>query len=505
VAVRPDAIGRRALLAFVVLVLTGITGCAGRTQSLRTPTDLAEPGGLPAQEVTCEVLSGFRGADWYSSDGGENWVERGSYFVVCRSESGAGSPGEPEDTDEPTARNLAMQGALEQAYGYAFERLEFRGIRYGQRKLAEMVRDKAASRARGEDVDFPRLTFADAVEERCSSTSERGDTYRASVLAEYPIASLRGDVNNARWRAERVANEASVLASSARGLLDQGRWFDATIELSSALDLLASVNEQPDVLEAQRQISELIARVAGALSVEPLDEVQVLEIGERKTVELGFVWTYRWNGRDVRAAHLPVRFEPRGFEAVFDNDSETDEDGAAVCRVVVAFGTPGECFLEPVLDRGVMAGALGDVYDDKLFRVERKSVPVFLVAGSHSLTACIEVDGLGRADEAQLVSGFTRRMELDGFRVEECGSDVDIVVTVGADIRSSGSTGAGATVTVRLDASAFDQRIASVIGSPAIVVRECEPEVRDSEVLALKEAGRLLAAYLHRRALLSGG
>ena len=502
---RGDTIVRGASLAFVVLVLTGIAGCAGRTQSYGTATDLAGSGDIAAQEVTCEVLSGSRGADWYSSDGGENWVERGSHFIVCRSERGAGSPGEPEDADELTVRSLAMQGALEQAYAYAFERLEFRGIRYGRGKLAEMVRDKAASRARGEDVDFPRLTLADVVEERCSGTPERGDTYRASLLAEYAIASLRGDVNNARWRAERVASEASVLASSARGLLDQGRWFDAAIELSAALDLLAGVNEQPDVLEAQREISDLIARVAGTLSVEPLDGVQVLEIGERKVAELGFVWTYRWGGRDVRAAHLPVRFEARGFEAVFDNDSETDGDGVAACRVVVAFGSPGEYSAEPVLDADVLAGALGDVYDETLFRIERKAVPVFLVAGSHSLTACIEVDGLDPTDEAQLVSGFARRMELDGFRVEECGPTVDIVVTVGADIRSGGSTGADATVTVRLNASAFDQRIASEIGSPTIVVREDEPEVRDSEVLALKEAGRLLAAYLHRRALLSGG
>jgi 16S rRNA U1498 N3-methylase RsmE len=63
---------------------------------------------------------------------------------------------------------------------------------------------------------------------------------------------------------------------------------------------------------------------------------------------------------------------------------------------------------------------------------------------------------------------------------------------------------------VVLSASAFDQRTASELGATQITavetvdVESSEGGKREAEVLALKEAGRLLAVYFGPRILASG-
>ena len=56
-----------------------------------------------------------------------------------------------------------------------------------------------------------------------------------------------------------------------------------------------------------------------------------------------------------------------------------------------------------------------------------------------------------------------------------------------------------------IDASAFDQRLAVDVGSVTLdTAADSEEGQREAEVLALKEAGRILASYFSRRMLVSG-
>jgi hypothetical protein len=107
------------------------------------------------------------------------------------------------------------------------------------------------------------------------------------------------------------------------------------------------------------------------------------------------------------------------------------------------------------------------------------------------------------------MSGFARRMERDGYRLDVCDPEVDVVVTGILSLSTDGGPSSW-TARVVLSASAFDQRTASDLGSTRITASETvdvgdsEEGRREAEVLALKEAGRLLAVYFGPRILASG-
>ena len=99
-------------------------------------------------------------------------------------------------------------------------------------------------------------------------------------------------------------------------------------------------------------------------------------------------------------------------------------------------------------------------------------------------------------------------MERDGFRMGDCGPDVDVVVTGEVSLRTTGGPGSW-TVEAVVAGSAFDQRTARGLGETsvrAVQVSNADEGAdgrRDAEVLALKEAGRLLAVYFRPRILSS--
>ncbi len=453
------------------------------------------------EERVCTVIEGDAGASWFADREDRTWTEGGSYFAVRVSDVGSGV-GVVEGPQ--TSPDAARRNAVATAYRFAFQRLASRGVSYEDWQLKRMVEDRVEAVMRGDEVDFPRVKIDGMVVEECSRRGGGAETYRASVLAEYPISHLRGDVNNAELYGQRVRNEAGVLVSSARSLFADGRWLEALVELGKARDLLDTACRQPVGESASEEVGSLMDWAAGSLGVESIGGVQVLDVGERREVEIPFRWSYEWNGRRVMASRLPVSFRPHGFDAVFDNDSETDDSGTASCRVVVAYGEPGEHAIEPRLDFDVISAALGGDYAD---RIEPFSGPlrrVFLVEGAHALSVCLEIEGVGSADAAQLRAGFARRMEREGFSLEECGADVHVVVSARVELKS-GAVGEQWTASASVAASAFDQRTALVIGRPSVLANETAPEGRrESEVLALKEAGRLLAAYLTDRILMSG-
>ncbi len=451
----------------------------------------------------CSVVEGDGDASWRAGEGERSWNDRGSYFVVAESDVASGTGG-GEAGERYASADEAESGAVARAYEFAFEKLASRGVAYEDRQLRRMVNERVDIFMQGGETDFPRISINDVVIEACGHPAREAETYRASVLAEYPISRLRGDINNAKWYAARVLNEAGVLVSSARSLFSDGRWLDALLELKRARDLLDTACRQPVVEGPAEQVPSLMQWAAGSLSVEAEEGIRVLDVGERREVDIPFRWSYEWEGRKVMAARLPVTFRAHGFDAVFDSDPETDDSGTAECRVVVAYGDPGEYAIEPRLDFGVLSSALGGAYAAGLEPFSGPLHRVFLVENAHALSVCLEVSGVGASDEGQLRSGFARRMERDGFRIEECGPDVDVVVSVRAEMNSRAIDDGWSTV-VSVDGSAFDQRTALVIGRPSVLCEErAGTGERESEVLALKEAGRLLAAYLTHRILMSG-
>ncbi|MFH1502237.1 MAG: hypothetical protein ABIG03_04245 [Candidatus Eisenbacteria bacterium] len=478
-----------------------LCGCAARNETgVPTPHE-QDPAPLLKVVPRCLAVEGSVDSSWYSREPGETWTEGGSHFLVCRSE-----PEWPVTDAEGgrEGRDAAEDEALQEAYAFAFERLAARDVSFEGWQVEAMVEDRVRSHARGESVDFPRIRIAARVIETCERPPSDGEAWRASLLVEYPIAYLRGDVNNARWHARRVGNEAHVLVASAKDLFAAGRWFDALLELKRARALFRTVASRPDLERSIGTVDSLMRWAAAALSVDAVDGVQVVEVGERRDVELAFGWSYEWEGENVGAVRLPVSFRPHGFGAVFASDAETDDTGAAVCRIVAAYGDAGEHAIEARLDHGVLVEALGPVYAGSIEPYEGPLHPVFLVEGAHALSVCVEMKGLDAGDETHVMAGFERRMERDGFRLEGCSPEVDVVIRADGGKRSSGAEERW-TARVALSASAFDQRTASDIGRPSIHVEESSTEgPREAEVLALREAGRLLAAYLSNRILASG-
>ena len=92
--------------------------------------------------------------------------------------------------------------------------------------------------------------------------------------------------------------------------------------------------------------------------------------------------------------------------------------------------------------------------------------------------------------------------------MDECGPGVNVVVTGRLTIERRGEA-EDRVVEVALDASVFDQRTATDLGGTTITTTQVvdsgisEEGMREAEVLALKEAGRLLAVYFGPRILAS--
>ncbi len=249
----------------------------------------------------------------------------------------------------------------------------------------------------------------------------------------------------------------------------------------------------------------------------------IIEVGFESLSDavVEFSCTYEWQGRTVGGIGVPVVFGIAGAGAILDADPVTDESGTAVCRIIAAYGRPGEYEIVARLDADVVGAAGCAGFGREIRAVARRSreitsltaddrTPVasrriFLVEGAHAISVCVDLEAESATDRAQARAGFVRRMEHDGFRVEECGPDVDVVVTGEVVVLASSVEGrwsAEATLT----GAAFDQRSAADVGETRVTVLETSDEgQREAEVVALKEVGRLFAVYLSKRILTSGG
>jgi hypothetical protein len=205
---------------------------------------------------------------------------------------------------------------------------------------------------------------------------------------------------------------------------------------------------------------------------------------------------------------------------VLQGEPLTDCSGAAACRIVAAYGPPGEYELTVSVDEdaahAALTGAMGGVSrtspEDAV--EPRRAAPlaghrVHLVTGAHAVSVCATFGDRDDADAALVADGFIRRMERDGFAAGKCDPNVDIVVTGEFSLAAQDESDSW-TAQVTLAATAFDQRTASGLGATRVRASQRadgeagEEERREAEVLALKEAGRLLAVYFGPRMLASG-
>jgi hypothetical protein len=449
-----------------------------------------------------------------------------------------------------TTQREAMADAAECAADAALELLSQRGVAYDEERRRGIVDEVVGAAVRGADIAFPRMTIVARGWEECMAVAEDTaagpDTiWRAAILVEYPIRYLRGDVNNVLWERSRAANEAEVLRASAEDHLSAGRWHDGLLDVARIAGVVLATGVPTtgvpttivdDTLEftVTRELASIDARLrellrwsrfaAGAaetLSARAAAGVDVVEIGAAANAIVEFHCTYEWNGVTVPAVGVPVRFDMPGASAVLDAGPLADESGTATCRIVAAYGPPGAYELTVSLDVAAAhaavsrpPGAAGVPLDSADALPPHLSGPlahgtIHLVAGAHAISVCAQFGDPPDADAAQVMSGFTRRMERDGYRMGACDPGVAVVVTGAFSLSTHGGRDSW-TAEVVLSASAFDQRTASELGATRITATETvdgensEEERREAEVLALKEAGRLLAVYFGPRILASG-
>jgi hypothetical protein len=490
-----------ALLTLIALAVVMLSGCASKREGR-----VAEPAAA-AGSWECAVVDGDLDAPWYAREAGSWWNDSGSYFIVHRSSPEslvlAADPGAAALLPE-TTEDAAVWEAVDAGASDVLRLLGLRDVEYTASEGARLRTRTSRALVGGRQPEFPRAQLAGLVTERCSVGHGAVETWRATILLEYPAAFLQGDANNARWEGQRLESEAGVLYDSARSFFGEGLWLEGLIELAAARRLLERAARPLEANGLVARIEEMMDWARHAVVVEPVSATAVVEIGAREAATAEFACHYEWDGRRIAATRVPIEFEARGFRAVLSCDVESDGNGAAKCRILSAYGEPGSYEIVPVLNARVVSAAVGHPLWGRAALDEGGVVQVFLVAGAHAVTVCLELDGADAQDGAQFRSGYNRRMEAGGFGVGECGPDTDVLVRAAVGV-SSGQQGEEWHAVAAVDASAFDQRSARTLGEAKITVAESSPDAaRDAEVLALKELGRLVAAYYSRRILAAG-
>jgi hypothetical protein len=474
-------------------------------------TRVESPGKSPAWE--CRPLEPGHEELWAGTPG--VWSsERGDMVSVHRTTS------KDEAGTLAASEGEAVAEAAAAAAGAALDLLEARGVRYSEERKKEIVADAAEAVAAGEEITFPRLKIASKSVEECTSPENRETAWRAALLVRYPLGLLRGDAVNVQWERSRALREVRVLAQSAADHFAEGRWLEGLRDRARALDVVERTGAltTPSGLEGYAPFEQELADALGEpalsdrsvvdIALTPRGEVDVLESGAAAGNIVEFACSYRWAGREVSAVGVPVRFAMEGAGAVLDAEPATDGTGTARCTIVAAYGPTGPYQLTAEVDRGVLAeSGLADPRVVGPSPGGAASSRVYLVEGAHALSVCARFECGDASDDAQLIHGLTRRLERDGYTVRECGPDVDAILsgTVSMFTRDdAGGAGEGAvwTTEVTVSASAFDQRVAARIGETVVTVTESSDRGRrETEVLALKEAGRLVAVYFAGRIL----
>jgi len=513
-------VGRLCLGAALVGTLFG---CASTVPSQKEPPDDV------SDRWICEAAEGTTAEPWYG--GFETWQEDGGVMSSVH-----GTPWGHGDEYGRASEEEALEEALTSAASGALDLLERRGLSYRSDRRAEIEERTVEALLEGGEPSFPRLRIGGKVVEHCRDEETGTDSWRARVLVQYPIGALKGDVVNATWERERILREVEVLRASADAHFAGGLWLDGKLDLERALDLLSEtgvplsdIRDRPDPTPAwgSRDATQAervrwhrreITDTGTPLSIESTGVLDVVEIGARAGAEAAFLVTCTWKGVTAPAIGVPMRYEVEGdVAAILDGDPVTDEEGIARCRILRAYGNPGEYRLVAAVDGDFVRAAGVSEFGDVVIGTSRPdgdrtlyeggpeaSQQLFLVTGGHGVTVCAYFSGERDRDASQARVGFVQRMANEGYLTEECSHDVDVVVTANVRLVTAVVPGSWiAEVTIR--GSAFDQRFARQIGETVLTFAEESGEgQRDAELLALREAGRLLAVYFSRRILTSG-
>lgn len=543
--------GRRGLFAIALAAAVCVTaaGCAPPPPAEETDTS------APAR-WECSLTGQ---ASPLPDDLGPDWKQDGASFVSVHSTA-------PKPGGEPgrAGRSEALTDAVTSAADAALNLLDQRGVGFGPERRRAIAEAAARAAATDREVVFPRFRIvgtrweecvrradplrpteapggADAPEHSQVPSAALADTvWKASVLVEYPIGHLRGDANNVLWERSRALSEAEVLLASAEERLRTGHWMAALYERARAVEVIEATGavfppgppyrgegtpRESELDERMRLASATVGLIADALtslSARPTARVEVVETRTRADVAAEFLFNYGWTGRETPAAGVPVRFSMPGAGAILRPEPQTDESGIARCVIVSAHAGPGEYLLtvepdmsvirtvDPSLDWPYTVDEDPGTAADRASSAASAAMVVYLVDDAHAVSLCLDFDAANRADAAQFVAGFRRRAESDGFLIEECDASVDIVlegrVSMESGVRYDDAADGVWVARVKATASAFDQRSATDLGEAAVSATERSEEgPREAEVIALKEAGRLLAIYFGSRILLQEG
>lgn len=492
-----------ACVALVAVCACGLVGCTSTAPGPKKDEvpDVTGPARWNCMEVRDEL-----GSAW--PDTSSPWRQSGGSLVSVHVSAVAGDLAATSEEAELSAATSAASAAL--------AALESRGVRFSADRKARIQARAADALARGDEPDFPRVRLPARSLMRCTRPGTEDVAWKAAAVAEYPIGLLRGDVNNIEWGRRRLSGEATVLSESAVSFLDDHRWFDGLIEFQKARAAIDSMGiplelpghggwdddrETASVRELAESVAATALSAAVSLRAEPVGAPVVLERGARVGAVMEFLFTFEWSGERVPAVGVPVVFEMPDGAALVDGRPETDRDGVARCTLVSAYGPEGESRLFAKAAPGVVA-----TLEELGAGVENAaaSQKVFLVQGGHAVSVCLEFRSSSSGDDELAEVGCAGRLARDGFAIEECGPDVDVLLRADVTVETE-SVGSGWETSVRMEASAFDQRTATELARTTIRTgNDGEGSRREIEASAVREAGRLLAVYLERRMLAAG-
>ncbi len=443
---------------------------------------------LPLEPV-CTVVEGQAARFWSEAQDGW-WQEGGSMLLVGRSEEESGPAG-------------ALAAACRDAAPSVLDLLARRGVSYSDERRREIEEGLAQSLASEGSATFPRAGINRDIIEHCTREPGSAGHWRSRVLIEYPIAYLRGDASNVEWERDKLAREAATLVESAEGFFDEGLWLEGQSELSRATLAYEAmglpVAGVPRDIVIQKTVDRITEATAQGLTIEPDVATAPLIIRAGETVEIRFRLTFVWNEVRVPAVGVPVAFEDPEWGVIVRSDRVSGSEGTASVTIQAA-ETRGPGEIHAHIDRTALKTTSVHrlthfIADDS----SGASVKVQVIP-ERGVSVCLDLETVDAPAARRVIDAFGLALSRYGCTLELCGPGTDIIVRGELITSIVTSSDGGEQILAVLGAEAFDQRTAATIARTTVRVElPWREDRRESEALASREVGRLLAVYLESR------
>ena len=323
------------------------------------------------------------------------------------------------------------------------------------------------------------------------------------MLIEYPIAYLRGDISNVEWERDKLAREAATLVESAERFFEEGLLLAGQSELWRAADAYDAMglpgNGTHRGVVIHRTFDHISERAARGLMLEPDAATRPLIIRAGETTDIRFRLTFVWNEHRMPAVGVPVAFEDPEWGVIVRAERVSGPDGSVSVTVKAAEKRgPGE--MRARINRTAIKTTPGYRYtqfmaDDSIWAAVQVQV-----IRERGVSVCLDLDGEDAAATRRLTDAFDLALSQYGCTLEQCGPGTDIIVRGELSTGIVTSSDRGEQILAVLSAEAFDQRTAVTIAKTTVRVELPSREDREeSEALAFREVGRLLAVYLESR------